>query len=76
MDEIDLTRRALAAYFRGGGTQQPTDTRVAQHEGLTYVVVSADADVLAVYRHTNQGQLKRLVRWPNELTTTTQGGPE
>ena len=79
VDESDLTRRALAGYFRSGGTVQPVKTEVTEHDGKLYVVLYAppkmyvilDAppmqDVLAIYRVRNDGMLKRLRRWPAEL---------
>lgn len=71
MSDDDLTRRAIAAYYRtatatmvdqpaGGGD-------VVEHEGKTYVVLSNVRGTLAVYRVRTSGQLKRLRRWPAEV---------
>jgi|ADGO01.1.fsa_nt_gi hypothetical protein len=56
MDHDSLTRRALAAWYRTGGSE-PASARVVERDGLTYVVIdplggAADrpAGVLAVYR--------------------------
>lgn len=58
----DLVRRALAAYYRGGGTGTPL-ARVIEHDGRQYVVLGLKDDV-AVYRVRNDGMLKGLKRWP------------
>jgi len=64
----DLTRRAFAAWFRSGGTDQPSNASgVVEHDGKDYVLLLNVTGTLAVYRVTNQGQLKRLKRWPAEL---------
>jgi hypothetical protein len=64
----DLTRRALAAYFRGGGTDQPAGGgNVIEHDGKLYVVLSNVNGTLAVYRVRTDGMLKGLKRWPKEV---------
>jgi hypothetical protein len=40
--------------------------------GLRYVVLSDDTELLAVYRLTNHGDLKRLKQWPAELKGVTR----
>lgn len=67
MDE--LLQRAMAAYFRGGGTDQPgrTESGVETVGELQYVVLRNVRGVLAVYRVRNDGMLKGLKRWPKEL---------
>jgi hypothetical protein len=68
MDE--LTRRALAAYFRtaGGNAEQPeSGSGVTELDGLTYVVLRNVNGILAVYRVRPAGLLKRLKRWPPAL---------
>jgi hypothetical protein len=61
----DLTRRALAAYYRAGGTAQPANASgVVVHDGRLYVQLVNVNGTLAVYRVRNDGQLKRLKRWP------------
>lgn len=67
-DTEDLVRRAMAAYFRSGGTDQPsTASCVAEHEGKAYVVLRNGGRTLAVYRVRTSGLLKRLRRWPTAL---------
>jgi hypothetical protein len=64
----DLTRRAFAAYFRGGGTDQPANTSgVVEHDGRLYVVLLNTRGTLAVYRVRPDGVLKGLRRWPAAL---------
>lgn len=65
----ELLQRALAAYFRSGGTDQPAARAcgVETVEGLQYAVLRNGGGVLAVYRVRNDGMLKRLKRWPKEL---------
>ena len=69
MDDDDLYRRAMAAYWRGRvgdpGVDQPAQRRsgVEEHGGKKYVVLRGDG-VLAVYRVRNDGMLKGLKRWP------------
>ena len=63
-----LIRRAFAAYFRAGGTDQPANTSTTVvHEGKLYVVLHNVNGVLAVYRVLNKGTLKGLKRWPKEI---------
>ena len=70
--------RALAAYFgRSTGGRDapltpvspaPMTTRIVELSGLRYVGMWAqDGHVLAVYRITTTGELRRLRRWPREL---------
>jgi hypothetical protein len=66
----DYLNRAITAYYRFGGEflQQPANTSgVTEHNGKQYVVLKNVNGVLAVYRITNTGQLKRLKRWPGAL---------
>ncbi|WP_349268957.1 hypothetical protein MPNTM1_04179 [Mycolicibacterium parafortuitum] len=64
----ELTRRAFAAYFRSGGTQQPTKSSgVVDRDGKRYVVLNSARGVLAVYRVRNDGMLRRMRRWPADL---------
>jgi hypothetical protein len=67
-----LSRRAIAAYYRSPATpdQAPNRSDVREHDGKRYVVLSARGHVLAVYRVRNDGMLKGLKRWPAELQTT------
>lgn len=70
-EELALARRAYAAYFRAGGTEQPAQASsgVETRGGLKYVVLRNSKGVLAVYRVRNDGVLKGLKRWPAELLT-------
>jgi hypothetical protein len=64
----ELTRRALAAYFRSGGTGQPArGSGVVERDGKLYVVLDSSRGILAVYRVRNDGMLRRMRRWPAEL---------
>jgi hypothetical protein len=70
----DLTRRAMAAYFRTAdlagvmSPDQPSGSSgPVEHEGKTYVVLTNSHRTLAVYRVRTSGQLKRLRRWPAEV---------
>jgi len=73
MDDIDLTRRAFAAYFKTGspGIDQPSRSSGVEQLGERYYVVLRggrnDNGICAVYRLRNDGVLKRLKRWPAEL---------
>lgn len=69
MDEDDVMRRALAAYFRSGGTDQPSARASGiRHLGsLGYAVLRTSDRMLAVYRVRSDGMLKRLKRWPAQL---------
>lgn len=64
----DLKRRAFAAYFKAGGTDQPSSqSGVMDVEGLRYVRLFSAGRMLAVYRVDTVGRLKRLKRWPKPL---------
>ena len=67
MDE--LKQRAFAAYFRSGGTEQPSSKSGSQKstDGKEYVVLRNVNSILAVYRVKPDGVLKRLKRYPAEL---------
>ena len=68
LDERDLARRALAAYFRSGGTAQPMGGGdVTEYDGKLYVLLTNVRGTLAVYRVRNDGMLKRLRRPPRNL---------
>ena len=64
-----LTQRAMAAYFRSGGFDQPAHGgNVLEHDGKLYVVLSNIKRTLAVYRaRPSDGVLHRLKRWPAEV---------
>lgn len=68
----ELLQRAKAAYYRSGGDQPPSSaSRVAEHDGHVYVVLANVTGLLAVYRFRNDGQLKKLKRWPAELNVAS-----
>lgn len=68
LDKNALVRRAFAAWFRSGGTDQPAKTSdLVELGGLGYVVLRSVRGPLAVYRVRNDGMLKRLKRWPEDL---------
>jgi hypothetical protein len=69
---MGYVERAMAAYWRSakddGLLIQPANTSsVQEYDGKEYVVLRNVNGILAVYRITNAGQLKRLKRWPTEL---------
>lgn len=66
----ELARRGLAAFYRAGVPEAGGlhfDADLVRVEGLDYVRVMGAGRVMAVYRVTNQGQLRRLRRWPRGL---------
>jgi hypothetical protein len=68
MDHEALLRRAFAAYYRSGANMQPANTSgVRKYKGLWYVVLENANGVLAVYRVKNDGFLRAMRRWPEEL---------
>jgi hypothetical protein len=68
MDDADVGRRALAAYYRSGGTDPPAGGGdVTEHEGKLYVVLQGARGTLAVYRIRGSGALRRMKRWPREV---------
>ena len=75
MDDQDLTRRAFAAYYRSGGEHADIPSSMSGVEtagnGQHYVVLRGGRNangICAVYRVRNDGVLKRLVRWPADLS--------
>lgn len=70
--EDDLIRRAYAAYFRAGGTDQPASNLSGMRtvDGRRYVALRNINGTLAIYRVRNDGMLKRLKRWPAELESS------
>ena len=68
----DLTRRAFVAYFRTGGTDQPSSASgEVEHDGLRYVVLHNVNGVLAVYRVFDKAgvaTLRKMHRWPAALS--------
>ena len=75
-----LTTRAVTAYYRslrGDKADIPLEAQHTEFEGRGYIVLRHrhDAEVLAVYRCMNRGELKRLKRWPVEVVTPTPAEP-
>jgi hypothetical protein len=68
MDDVALTRRAFAAYFRTDGefADIPGSTSgVTFYKDRAYVVLrNGITHTLAVYRVRNDGVLRRMRRWP------------
>ena len=70
VNDAELQRRALAAYFRTGGDGHPDPalSTVEEHDGKRYVMLRNASGALACYRIRKfDGVLKRLVRIPREL---------
>ncbi|MCA9189126.1 MAG: hypothetical protein KDA99_26055 [Planctomycetales bacterium] len=68
IDEDALVRRAFAAYFRSGGSDQPSgNSGLVMVDGKYYVHLYNGSRTLAVYRVDTSGRLKRLKRWPSEI---------
>jgi hypothetical protein len=62
------TQRAFRAYFRAGGTDQPSKySGLRSHEGCDYVVLENVNGILAVYAVTQGGRLRALEEWPEAL---------
>ena len=72
----DLTRRAMAAWFKAGGTEPPSGASgVKMRLGLAYVVLHGAAGVLAVYRvRPDNLALRVMKRWPASLEKVTPLG--
>jgi hypothetical protein len=71
-----IIERAWRAYLTadGLGAERPTSrSGVETVAGLTYAVLRGPRSVLAVYRLTNRGKLRRLKQWPLSLTDTDMG---
>lgn len=67
-DDLEMTTRAMAAWFRSGAAIQPANTSGGrEHGGKKYVVLENANGPLAVYRIKVDGFLKRLKRWPKEI---------
>ncbi|MGO8693470.1 MAG: hypothetical protein ACLQMF_07310 [Rectinemataceae bacterium] len=65
----DWTRRAIAAWYKGGGTEEPSipASGVQEIAGLQYVILKNESSILAIYRIGNNNLLRRLRRPPKEL---------
>jgi len=69
LDEEEYVRRAITAWFRRGGFDIPSQkSSVEEYEGKFYVELHKANRTLAVYRIRNDDMLKRLKRWPKEIT--------
>jgi hypothetical protein len=65
-----LIARAIEAYLRTGGPDQPgRDSEERDLDGRHYVVLRNTRGFLAVYRLEGDGGLRRLGEWPVELET-------
>lgn len=70
---VDPLLRAKSAWYRAGNSEQPASTsHVTEYEGRKYVVLENVNGLLAIYRVTVGGQLKRLKRWPPGVTEQTE----
>lgn len=74
MEFSNLTRRAIAAYFKHSSYPalpcQPCEysSGEEEHDGKAFVVLRNANGVLAVYRvRAHDGVLKRLKRWPSAI---------
>ena len=66
--EGELLRRAYAAWFRSGGSDQPgSSSSVDVADDKQYVVLRNARGTMAVYRVRTDGILKRMKRWPRDL---------
>jgi len=76
--EEELVRRAMAAWFRSGGTDQPSNASgIIEHDGKLYVRLLRVQDVMAVYRVrivNEKPVLKALSRWPVNIGEQAQQG--
>jgi len=76
--EEELVRRAMAAWFRSGGTDQPSNASdIIEHEGKLYVRLLNVRGVMAVYRVrivNEKPVLKALSRWPVDIGERAQQG--
>lgn len=64
----DACKRAMAAYRRSGGSQQPSGSGdIATIDGVDYVVLRNANGILKVYQLTDDGRLKGLRETPAGL---------
>lgn len=73
----DLLRRAMAAWFKAGGTEVPNHTSgVKMRLGLAYVLLHGTGGVLAVYRvRPDNLALRIMKRWPASIEKVPPGLP-
>lgn len=69
MESESFMDRAFRAYFRSGGTEQPSQeaSTFEEYQGLRYIVLRNSSGTLAVYRILNSKKLKRRKRWSIQL---------
>lgn len=81
-DDANFLNRAFRAYLAtDGAARQPIERHSTELKlnGLRYVVLGDDAQVVAVYRVKNNGALRRMKRWPMSVgsaATQPTPGPE
>jgi hypothetical protein len=76
LQRTQLMRRALAAWFKTGGTEMPSGTSgIKMHQGRAYAVLHGTNGVLAVYRVrqvNDELMLRVLKRWPASVAKLPQ----
>lgn len=72
----DILRRAMAAWFKAGGTETPSGASgIKMRLGLAYVVLHGATGVLAVYRvRPDNLALRVMKRWPASIEKVTPAG--
>lgn len=71
-NESELVQRAMAGYFRAGGGQETVSGGVVmEHASHQYVVLTGATGTVCVFRVRNNGPLRRLKRWPPELSLSS-----
>lgn len=64
----NLLDRALMAYFRSGGIDQPSnESDLIEVDGRVYVRLVNCHGILAAYRMKRDGTLRRLNGWPERF---------
>jgi hypothetical protein len=72
--KIEMMRRALAAYYRQGGTRMPCKhlSRIAKHKNKRYAYLADETGTLAVYRITGERSFRRKAKtWPKAIETVS-----
>lgn len=70
--KIEMMRRALAAYYRQGGTRMPCKhlSRIAKHKNKRYAYLADEVGTLALYRITGERSFRRKAKtWPKAIET-------
>jgi hypothetical protein len=65
--EQELQNRLFAAWFKSGGLEQPSTADAYTIDGKEYAVLYNTNGVLAVYDVSDDGRLKRLEQYPEEI---------